>query len=213
LNPESKFAIDWWKNRHAAPQGYFPNMEQHKNWRLYPEMAPWFVAIAEPRPEDTALEIGAGYRQWMAPMSRLVRRVDGFDIHPSLVTKFNELLGSVSNVRMRLGDGTSIPVEFFVGEYSLIYSISVFQHMPRAIVHGYIKEATQILAKDGRCVFHFRHADNNGPYSKDIAVDHKGDWSVGWTEQEAVDACAAAGLKVVKVDAGGNSLIVKAVHA
>jgi len=208
--PESKFAIDWWKKRHEAPQGYFPNMEQHKNWRLYDEMAPWFVAIAEPKPEDTALEIGCGYGQWMAPLSTLVSSVDGFDIHPSLVDKFKEQLGWAGNIRMRLGDGMTIP---FQGPYSLIYSISVFQHMPRAIVSAYIRAAAKRLDADGRCIFHFRHADNDGPYSKDISVDHKGDWSVGWTEQESVDACAAAGLKVVKVEAGGNALIVKAVHA
>lgn len=206
-DPASEFAIDWWKQRHAAPGAYFPNMDQHKNWKLYDEMPNWFTSLALPEWRDTALEIGCGYGQWMWPMSELVHRVDGFDIHESLVWKFQEQFRALAraNVRMFLGDGLTIP---FDGPYSLVYSISVFQHMPRAIVHGYLKEIRRVLATDrGRALLHFRHADGVGEYSKDIGVNHSGDWSVGWTLDEVTKATAAAGLKV-KEAAASQSLIV-----
>jgi SAM-dependent methyltransferase len=203
-----KFAIEWWKNRHEI--GYFPAMEQHLNWKVYEEIAPWFAEFAKPHAKDVALEIGAGYGQWMAPLSRLVASVYGFDIHPSLVLKAQESLQACPNAVMKLGDGTTIP--FPARWFSLVYSISVFQHMPRAIVSGYLVEAERVLRTSGRAVFHFRHADGEGPYSEDIVDNHEGDWSVGWTEGEAEAACVAAGLRVVRVSKA-QSLIVRAERA
>lgn len=203
------YAIDWWKKRHEAPEGYFPNMDQHKNWKLYDALPCWFMDMASPDKNDIALEIGCGYGQWMAPLSKLVERVDGFDIHQTLVDKFAEQMSEFPNAVMKVGDGKTIP---FDGHYTLIYSISVFQHMPREIVKGYIQEAAWSLSNGGRCVFHFRHADNDGPYANDIVVDHPGDWSVGWTEEEVRAACVESGLEVRRVVTGGNAIIVEAVE-
>jgi len=200
------YALGWWKNRHK--QGYFPTMEQHWNWKLYDHLEPWFLEFAEPKADDVALEIGCGYGQWMAPLSKLVKAVYGFDIHESLVSKAAEKLLAFPNAHMVLGDGTSIPL-ILRQPYALVYSISVFQHMPRDIVRMYLRETKRILAPNGRAVFHFRHADGKGPYSEDIVDQHKGDWSVGWTEEEARQECSAAGLNVVRVSKG-QSLIVRA---
>lgn len=204
------FALAWWKGRHD--QGYFPTMEQHLNWKVYECMEPWFLEFAEPTRDDEALEVGCGYGQWMHPLSRLVGSVAGIDIHPTLVEKANGILATCpdKNAFMKLSDGVSIP--FQDDYFSLVYSISVFQHMPRAIVRRYLAEIARVLAPaadGGRAVLHFRHADGNGPYAADIEADHKGDWSVGWTLEEAQQECAAVGLRITR-EIRGQSLIIRA---
>lgn len=205
VKPAERYAIDWWKGRHS--QGYFPMMDQHFNWRIYEAMEPWFLEMAAPQVDDDALEIGSGYGQWMAPLSRLVHSVRGFDIHPSLVDKSHEALAALPNASMILGDGLSIP--YADDSFSLVYSISVFQHMPRAIVQRYLEETVRVMTGEGRALFHFRHADNDGPYSEDIRENHDGDWSVGWTEEEVRDALVAVGLTAKRI-IKGQSLIVLA---
>ncbi len=111
---------------------------------------------------------------------------------------------------MGLGDGLTIPQP--AASYSLVYSISVFQHMPRAIVYGYLREAARVMRPGGRALFHFRHADGDGPYSEDITDNHTGDFSVGWSLEEAAAACADAGLAIQESRSGGNSLLVLARH-
>jgi hypothetical protein len=56
---------------------------------------------------------------------------------------------------------------------------------------------------------HFRFADGIGPYSDDIVADHRGDWSVGWTEQQALDAAESVGWVGTTI-AGGDTLLLTA---
>jgi cyclopropane fatty-acyl-phospholipid synthase-like methyltransferase len=201
----TEWSIGWWRDRHR--KGYFPAMEQHRNWRLYDAMPEWFMDLAKPTAHDRALEIGCGYGEWMAPLSALVASVDGFDIHPNLVAQFKQGMAEFENARMRLGDGRTIPFE---GPYSLIYSISVFQHMPRATVATYIDQSARLLGFEGRAVFHFRAADGDGPYSEDIYVNHSGDFSVGWTLEEVTETVRAAKLSITDHYAADHSLVVLA---
>jgi SAM-dependent methyltransferase len=207
MDPASKFSLEWWKGRHEAPEGYFPRMSQHWDWRVYDAMPDWFAAFAEPTPEDDALEVGCGYGQWMVPCAPLVRTVYGIDIHPSLVEKADEKLAGVPNAAMFLSDGLTIPFED--RSFSLVYSISVFQHIPRAIVRGYFAEMARVLRPGGRAVLHFRGADGDGPYSDDIVENHTGDFSVGWTLEEARAEAEAVGWRITR-SAFGQSLIVRA---
>ncbi len=200
-----QFSIAWWKNRHAI--GYFPTMEQHWDWKLYEAMPEWWLEFAEPMLTDSALEVGCGYGQWMAPCSKLVRDVVGVDIHESLLEKFEEQMGPFSNATMKLGDGTTLP--FPSKRFSLVYSISVFQHIPRATVQLYLHEIARVLRRTGRAVLHFRGADGIGEYSEDIVVNHTGDWSVGWTVEEGIQAVEEAGMRVTK-HSFGQSLILRA---
>lgn len=188
-----KWSVRTWKERHD--QGYFPNSKQHAGWKIYDELPEWFNRFVRPTREDTALEIGAGYGQWMIPLSPQVRSVDGFDIHPIPIQKGRQLFREhgIENANLVLGDGISIP--FYGRWFSLIYSISVFQHLPRPMVRNYIHETERVLAPGGRVAHFFRNADDVGPHPKpadDITVGHTGDFSVGWTPDQV--AAAAEGF-------------------
>ena len=181
----TEWSLRTWKARHDV--GYFPKSRQHADWKIYPAMPDWFDRIARPKKADNALEIGAGYGEWLIPLSRRVANIYGVDIHKILPAKAAEKFAEhgVRNASLICNDGTTLP--FVDGAFSLVYSISVFQHLPREIVAGYLRESARVLASGGRAVHHFRNADNVGPYptpAADITVDHTGDFSCGWTADQ-----------------------------
>ena len=197
-----QWSVRTWKARHDV--GYFPTSEQHAGWRVYEAMPDWFMRWARPEPQDSALEIGCGYGEWMIPLAPYARRLAGIDIHPEPIAKARELFAErgIENCEVRVSDGLSIP---FSGPFSLVYSISVFQHLPRSIVRGYIEETTRVLGAGGRALHHFRNADTVGPYpplAEDIAANHTGDFSCGWTADQVRCAGNDAGLNVEVHDIG-----------
>lgn len=207
MGSASDYAIGWWKNRHE--KGYFPHMEQHKDWKIYDDMRPWFIDNMKPEPTDVALEIGCGYGQWMIPLSRRVLSVDGVDIHQSLIDKAYEKFEEhgVKNASVKVNDGKTLPYDDC--KFSMVYSISVFQHMPREIVRGYFDESARVLEPFGKVLFYFRAADGIGPYSDDIYENHTGDWSVGWSEKEILEEASRVGWQVSVVNLGDVLLLVK----
>lgn len=209
LETATEWSLRTWKERHQT--GYFPNSIQHKNWKVYPAPPVWFTEYCQPRKDDTVLEIGCGYGEWMIPIAPAVAEICGCDIHPLLVEmaakKFAE--HGVSNARTCMGDGTTLP--FPAESFSLVYSISVFQHLPREMVCGYLHEAYRVTKPKGRAVLHFRNADNVGPYptpAKDIEANHTGDFSCGWTADEVLAAGTAAWEHCRVVDIGLHLLLV-----
>lgn len=196
----TQWSLRTWKARHE--QGYFPNSEEHREWKVYDAIPEWLAKYGRFTSGDTVLEIGCGYGEWMIPLSPIVKRVVGVDVHPSPLTKGESLCSElrVENVFFDLSDGVSLTFED--DQFSRVYSISVFQHLPRSIVCGYLKESVRVVTGDGLILHHFRNADNVGPYpplAKDISVNHTGDFSVGWTKSEIEDAAVEAGMKDISV--------------
>lgn len=191
-----QWSLRTWKQRHE--EGYFPNSEQHQNWKVYEAIPDWLADVIPTLGFPLhALEIGCGYGEWMIPLAKSVTRVDGIDIHPSLVNKGGDLFSyhRVKNAWIWLTDGLSIP--FPDACFDLVYSISVFQHLPREIVRGYLRESARVVRPQGRVAFHFRDADDVGDYpplAEDITANHKGDFSCGWTASQIMEAAEEAGL-------------------
>lgn len=198
-----QWSLRTWKARHAA--GYFPRSEQHAGWRVYDTPPEWLMDLGKPMRDDVVLEVGCGYGEWMIPLAPHVREVSGIDIHEEPIRKAGELFEQrgIRNAQVSVTDGRGLP--FPSESFSLVYSISVFQHLPRSIVQGYLHETTRVLRPGGRCLHHFRNADNIGPYpplADDIVANHTGDFSVGWTAAEVERAGEEAGLAVEIHDIG-----------
>lgn len=200
----SQWSVEWWKGRHD--QVYFPAMEWHRDWKICPYPPPHVVELLKPTRDDYALEIGCGYGEWMVPFSPHVGRLAGIDLHDTLAVKAAEKFAEngASNCEFRLTDGLSIA--YPADTFTIVYSISVFQHIPRATVRRYFEEANRVLRPGGRFLFHFRHDDGIGPYSPDIGVDHRGDFSVGWSEAEALAEASLVGWEATAFSDGGGSL-------
>lgn len=194
----TQWSVRTWKQRHDA--GYFPNSEEHRGWKVCPRVPEWLAERV--RGSDRVLEVGCGYAEWMIPLSPLVLSVTGVDIHASPVRKGRELAAErgIDNISLLVSNGTALP--FPDSQFSVVYSISVFQHLPRTIVEGYLRETARVLVGGGTALHHFRNADNVGPYpplATDIGVDHRGDFSVGWTADEVWAGFEGAGLAEVEV--------------
>ncbi|MFI5401334.1 MAG: class I SAM-dependent methyltransferase [Planctomycetota bacterium] len=212
MNDAIEHSLATWRKWHDG--GYFPKMRQHKDWRVYDSFEPCFLVPMDPRPDDDALEIGCGYGQRMIPMARLVRSVNGVDIHlePLAMASVKFAEHKVENALVAQGDGQSIP--WPDATFSLVYSISVFQHMPRALVALYMRETARVLRPGGRALFHFRSAKGPGDFSRDIVAGQTSGWSVGWTVAEAVEAARLAGLEVYYTwDDSPDSIVTMARHA
>lgn len=199
----SKWSVDWWKGRHE--KGYFPTMDQHKDWRVHDHVPPSLCPLVAEWPSTDewggrrmlGLEIGCGYGQWMVPIADEFPDVYlvGVDISPVLAEKAKETFSAhrlSDRCSFLLGDGLTLPVES--GIFDFVYSVSVFQHMPRATVAGYFDEAVRVLKPHGQLSFHFRRDDGVGEYSKDIGVNHRGDFSTGWSADDIVREADRVGL-------------------
>jgi len=200
----TEWSLRTWKERHETGN-YFPASIQHAEWKIFEAMPPWFGKIATPKATDDVLEIGAGYGEWMIPLSKSVRSVAGIDIHPLLPAKAREKFKEhgVTNATFQSSDGTTIP--YPDETFDLVYSISVFQHLPRVMVAGYLAESYRVLKPEGRAVHFFRNADNVGPYptpAEDITANHTGDFSCGWTAEQVYRAGEDANLRCHVEDIG-----------
>lgn len=205
MNKAHETAEQWslrsWAARHDA--GYFPNSEQHRNWKVYDRVPEWLSSRVNT--SDTVLEIGCGYGEWMIPLAPHVASVTGIDIHNAPILKARELFraAGLRNAEAYLSSGTDIP--YLRDSFAVVYSISVFQHLPRSIVKGYIAETNRVLVPGGLALHHFRNADNVGPFPPlaiDITVNHTGDFSVGWTAAQVREAGEQVGWQTEVLDLG-----------
>jgi ubiquinone/menaquinone biosynthesis C-methylase UbiE len=197
---EKETAEDWsvrtWKERHV--HGYFPRSKEHRGWRVYEHVPEWLSERIYR--EDVVLDLGCGYAQWLIPLVRLCKpaKAYGVDIHTIPLEKGRSLLMGygIGDVELKLGDGLTIPYPDLF--FDKIYSISVFQHLPRSLVSGYVRETDRALKSGGVAMHHFRNADNVGPFptpAEDITANHHGDFSCGWTESQIRQEADKVGWK------------------
>lgn len=190
------WSVSSWSDRHN--KGYFPNSELHKDWHVYQGPHAPLMTHANPTSTDTVLEIGCGYGEWMIPLAPYVKSVDGFDIHIEPLAKALELFlaHDIKNCNVKLGSGDSIP---YKQQFSLIYSISVFQHIPKAITKQYLINSVPHMSD--RCFHHFRstHAAGHPQPEQDITINHTGDFSCGWSPEEIHEAATAARIRNIQV--------------
>lgn len=178
---------------------YFPLYQEYKAFERMPD---WFIDHVTPKPTEQALEIGCGFGAWMVPMSRLVHSVAGIDIHPDPLSRaLNQFVKHQRyNCYVALSPGDSIP--FPNDKFDLVYSITVFQHLPKSLTRTYITEAFRVLKPGGRCAFQFLDFEADPSIIRpklDITPEtHLGDrgdpQSCGWTKNEILTAAQNAGF-------------------
>lgn len=97
----------------------------------------------------TALQIGCGIGRIELHLYKKVRLCYGIDISPSMIEKATENVPA-ANVSFICSDNlAAVPVK----DLNLIYSIFVFQHLPRTETRRYIEQSYAKLAFGGRLIF------------------------------------------------------------
>lgn len=110
-----------------------------------------FSGLPADRRQGRALEIGCGIGRLLPYMVERFESVTGVDVSPVMIARAQERLGGRARFATVEGDGR-IPLD---GTFDLVYSYTVFQHIPRKFTVAYIGEAARLLKPGGAAVLHF----------------------------------------------------------
>jgi len=110
--------------------------------------------LGEEGPRERALEIGCGLGRLSHHLARSFQRVDGVDVAPSMIEQGNQM-GLRDNVQLHLISGADLEA-FESGNYDLVFSYLVFQHVPDAeVLRRYLHEIARVLKPGGRAVLQY----------------------------------------------------------
>lgn len=97
------------------------------------------------------LDIGCGVGRVEYALAESIEKCVGIDIAPSMI-KLARKNVKAKNVTFLITSGDSLR-EVKDEKFDLVFSLLVFQHLPRRIFQKYVKEANHILVKGGRIFF------------------------------------------------------------
>jgi cyclopropane fatty-acyl-phospholipid synthase-like methyltransferase len=146
--------VDMWRRLHD--KGYFPNHNHYGGGELlnaddrFDRSLDGLVGLQS---TDDVLDIGCGYGRLMHAIAGSVNSIVGVDVHNAPIRTASRLLSGFENAEVLVTDGVSLPFEDH--SFDLVYSMSVFQHLSRKIVHGYFAEIGRVLRNDGRLLIQF----------------------------------------------------------
>lgn len=135
---------------------------------------------------EPVLDLGCGLGRLTAAVSGRLDDynfrsvVVGVDIAPRMVeeaarTNYGQLY--------LVGDGRTLH-QFASGQFSLVYSVTVFQHIPHDAKVDYLNEIHRVLSDDGRLIFTWSEGDT------EQFLCHQ------WTEAEMREAVEGAGFEI-----------------
>lgn len=115
--------------------------------------------LAHPARAVLAVEIGCGLGRICRALSRHFDRVIGIDISAEMVAQARALV-SDDGIEFVVNDGADLsPIAD--GSADLVFSFTVFQHIPDAtVVFGYLREAARVLAPGGVLAFQWNNERN-----------------------------------------------------
>lgn len=193
--------VDNWRKLHDA--GYFSKHGHYSGWpiddgSILKELK-HYVGIYL---DDDVLEIGCGYGRLMISIADHVHSITGVDLHEAPLKRARELLRLKQNATVILNDGMSLPFED--GMFSLVFSSSSFQHMPRSIVRGYFKETARILRSGGRACIQMLAAPAGRTRIDPSLIAEQ---SVGWTSEQIIAAADGIDMHSRIQTSDGKSLL------
>jgi len=186
-------SVDQWRRLHDG--GYFKNHRHTRGWPVPKTLnGEIFTKFGKLHRDDDVLDIGCGYGRFMYAAADHVRLIVGVDIHDAPLNKAREILQTKLNARVVLTDGLSLP--FDDGSFSVVYSRSVMQHIPRSLVRVYINEAHRVLKIGGRLCMQFPDARTLPKRPNDINVNGTAEQSTAWTPDELLSIASDVALKI-----------------
>lgn len=107
-------------------------------------------------PEDTktwkALDVGCGVGRIIQQLAPRFGEVHGVDVSDEMLRLAGDRLKEFPNVRLHRLDGTDLKI-FPDRSINIMWSYSVFYHMPRELYYGYLKELSRVMAQGGRLIY------------------------------------------------------------
>ena len=191
MNVNNQKSVEQWRRLHD--EGYFKNHPHYVGWPVIGQSVSIFAGHVFLRSNDDVLEIGCGYGNLMFGLADHVRSIVGVDVHQQPLDKAHDILRGKRNASVVLTDGISLP--FKDGSFSLVYSYSVMQHIPRELVCRYVAESRRVLKLGGRVFLQFINADKSPNKRKRINLDVARQQSIAWTTAEILGAAEGIALR------------------
>lgn len=113
------------------------------------------------------LEIGCGVGQIVSALNHSPSFiVTGIDISSEMIAEARRRDRTSIYV---VGDGRTLP--FPADHFESVYSVLVFQHLPREAVEGYVRESARVLVPGGSLRVQFIERTEPGPFSQPHSLD------------------------------------------
>ncbi len=107
-------------------------------------------ALGLPRRKQQALDFGCGVGRLTQPLAEHFDHVVGLDISHTMVRRARELNRHGDRCEFVVHDSTALP--FSDDAFDLIYTRIVLQHIPSALIPGYVREFVRTLRAGGLMV-------------------------------------------------------------
>ncbi|KKS14298.1 hypothetical protein A2617_03840 [Candidatus Daviesbacteria bacterium RIFOXYD1_FULL_41_10] len=109
----------------------------------------------------TVLDIGCGAGRLENFLAGQFKRCIGIDIAPSMIKLAKKYVGK-KNVEFYAGNGKDLK-NFDDETFDLVFSMLVFQHLPRKIFLNYLKESYRVLKNNRKIFFQISISDRKTP--------------------------------------------------
>ncbi len=154
----------------------------------------WFQAFVKLNPAMVALDIGCGYGRTEQWMHTRVRTIHGVDISKHIIKICRQRFSRIKNVRFHHNDGDNLSM-FRPNMFDLVYSFTVFQHIPRSYFIQYLREMERVLKPGGFSLFNLLSGVNY-----DVQEGHYGtEWVIGYRRDDAKQLIKNVGLRVLRI--------------
>lgn len=111
------------------------------------------ASIGYPKQREHALDFGCGIGRVTRPLTAYFRRASGVDISDIMIQKARKIHRDGSGCEFILNEKDDLTI-FPDGEFDLVYSNIVLQHMPaKEMVFRYIREFVRITREGGLILF------------------------------------------------------------
>lgn len=115
-------------------------------------------------PEDkicnlNVLEIGGGIGRITKHMSKYVKEITMVDVSSEMAELARKRIDYLRNVNIYKTDGVKLP--FPDNSFDIVYSIFVFQHMPRYIFLKNLADISRVLKNNGIFIFQIFEKEKN----------------------------------------------------
>jgi SAM-dependent methyltransferase len=99
-----------------------------------------------------ALDVGCGVGRLIKELAPRMGEVHGVDVSDEMIRMAGERLAGAPNVHLHRIDGTDLRL-FPDAKFDLMWSYSVFYHIPRTLYYGYLRELSRVMKPGGRLVY------------------------------------------------------------
>jgi cyclopropane fatty-acyl-phospholipid synthase-like methyltransferase len=147
-------------------------------------------------PNTTILDLGCGYGRLMYHLLPVAGEVWGYDIATEPLDKADKLLREQGlNWRLFLGDGQTLkPIR--AKSVNAIFSLCVFQHLPRATAKSLVGDMRRVLRPGGKAAIQFLA----GPSPADVDCSRAQEQSIQYTLAQIRELAESSGLTLEQID-------------